>query len=52
MKIPIRSEQELLGEFETYKDRFQAMFLTRYNQVTESLHRSYIEQRNCLSESY
>ncbi|RHZ84185.1 hypothetical protein Glove_84g137 [Diversispora epigaea] len=52
MKIPIRSEQELLGEFETYKDRFQVMFPTRYNQVTESLNKSYIEQRNCLSESY
>ncbi|RHZ89992.1 hypothetical protein Glove_9g21 [Diversispora epigaea] len=52
MKIPVRSEQELLGEFETYKDRFQTMFPTRYNQVTESLRKNYIEQRNCISESY
>ncbi|CAG8468233.1 10543_t:CDS:2 [Diversispora eburnea] len=41
MKIPVRSEQELLGEYATYRDRFQAMFPIRYNQVIELLHRKF-----------
>src|SRR6185369_6075039 len=52
MKISARSEHELLDGNTTYRDRFCALFPTRYNQAIKSLCRSYIEERNSLSRTY
>lgn len=52
MKIPARSDNELLDEYTTYRKRFQSMFSTRYNQIIDHLNRSYLDHENILSESY
>ncbi|CAJ0645257.1 9781_t:CDS:1 [Entrophospora sp. SA101] len=52
MKIPARSDQQLLDGYSTYKECFQAKFPLQYENAIRSLHFSFITEKQQLSEAY
>lgn len=52
MKFSARSEQELLGGFTSYKDRFRSVFPTRFALEIDSIRQSHLIQKTNLSTTY